>query len=141
MGKPWVSLLSHWLIDELRLTTFAVRRDHQVSRHVIGYGCSKILTDDVKAKIDAGSSPGRSQDVFFIYIQRIRHDFDLRIQLAQLFAKLPMSCCASAIQKAGGCQHKCSAANRYQAGSALMSHPQQANKPGWRWNVWIAPAG
>jgi hypothetical protein len=79
MGKPWVSLFSHGLVDELRLTALAVRRDHQVSCNVIGYDCSKILTNDVKAKIDTGSSPGRSQDVFFVYIQHIGLDADLRI--------------------------------------------------------------
>jgi len=70
MRKPWVSLFSHGFVDELRLTTLAVRRDHQVSRNRIGNYCSKVLANDVKAKIDAGSSPGRSEDVFLIYIQR-----------------------------------------------------------------------
>ncbi len=60
MGKPWVSLLSHGFVNELRLTALAVRRDHQVSGNGVGYYCSKILTDNVKAKIDAGSPPGRS---------------------------------------------------------------------------------
>src|SRR5580692_4769954 len=132
MGQPWVSLLSHGFVDELRLTTLAVRRDHQVSCNIVGYDCSKILTDNVKAKIDTGSTPGRSQDVFLVYIQHIGLDFDLRIELAQLIAELPMSCCPPVIQKASGCEHKCSAANRYQAGPSLMSHPQHANKPGRR---------
>ena len=60
MGKPWVSSLSHGFVDELRLTALAVRRDHQVSGNVISDDCSKILTDDVKAKIDTGSTSGRS---------------------------------------------------------------------------------
>src|SRR5438270_13306603 len=108
MRKPRVSFLSYGFIDELRLAALAVRRDHQVSCNGIGYNCSKILTNDVKAKIDAGGSPGRSKDVFLVYIQPIGHDLDLRIQLAQLIAKPPMSCSPSAVKKASGCEHKCS---------------------------------
>src|SRR5215467_10590026 len=129
MRKPRVSLLSHRFVDELRLTTLAVRGDHQVSGNAVGYDCSKILADDVKAKIDTGSCPGRSKDVFLVDIQHVGHDVDLRIELAQLVAKFPVSCGPPAIQKASGCEHKCSAANRYQAGSSFMSHPQHANKP------------
>jgi len=60
MGKPWVSSLLHGFVDELSLTALAVRRDHQVSSNVISDDCSKILTDDVEAKIDTGSTPCRS---------------------------------------------------------------------------------
>src|SRR5580692_6373077 len=131
MGKPWVCLLSHRFVDELRLTTLAVGKDHQVPYDVIGYYRSKILTNDVQAKVDSGCSAGRSEDVFVVYVQDIGHDLDLWIELAQLVAELPMSCSLSAIQKASGCQHKCSATDGYQADSSLVSQPQPADK--WRW--------
>src|SRR5260370_17450119 len=77
-------------LDELGLSTFAMRRDDQPASHLVCDSRSKIATDDVQAQIDSGRASGRRQDLILIDVKHIRLDPHARVFLGNLLGITPM---------------------------------------------------
>jgi hypothetical protein len=96
----------HRLINELCLTSFAMRGYNCPPSNVIGHDCSEVLTNDVKTKVDTGSAPGGGKDVLFVYIKHIGLNPNQRKCASHLVDKLPMRSSVPAIQEAGSSEDK-----------------------------------
>ena len=55
----------HRLINELCLASFAMRGYNCPPSYIIGHDCSEVLTNDVKTKVDTGST---STSAFLAFI-------------------------------------------------------------------------
>jgi hypothetical protein len=96
----------HWLIDELCLASFAMWGYNCPPSYIIGHDCSEVLANDVKTKVDTGSTPGGSKDVLFVYIKHIGLNPNQRKCASHLVDKLPMRSSVPAIQETGCSEHK-----------------------------------
>jgi hypothetical protein len=67
------------LPDVLRLTTFAMRRDDQAPRHMVGDLRAVVAPHDVQAKVEPRRAAGRGQDIAVVDIEHIRIDLRPRI--------------------------------------------------------------
>src|ERR1700689_8714 len=102
MGFP-----PHRLINELCLTSFAMRGYNRPPSYIIRHDCSEVLTNDVKTKVDTGSTPGGGKNVIFVYIKHIRLNPNQRKFASHLVDKLPMRSRVPAIQETGCSENKC----------------------------------
>jgi hypothetical protein len=101
-----MGLFAHRLINELCLTSFAMRGYNCPPSYIIGHDCSEVLTNDVKTKVDTGSTPRGSKDVLFVYIKHIGLNPNQGKCVSHLVDKLPMRSSAPAIQETGSSENK-----------------------------------
>jgi len=67
-GQPQAACPADWLLDELGLPSVTVRRYNKPAGNLIRNFCAKIAPNKVQAKIDAGRTAGRSQNLSFVDI-------------------------------------------------------------------------
>ena len=67
------------LPDVLRLTTFAMRRDDQAPRHMIGDVSAVVAPHDVEAEIEPRRAASRAHDIAIVDIEHVRIDLHPRI--------------------------------------------------------------
>ncbi len=96
----------HRLINELCLASFAMRGYNCPPGYIIGHDGSEVLTNDVKTKVDSGSTPGGGKNVLFIYIKHIGFNPNQRKCAGQLVDKFPMRSRVPAIQETGSSEDK-----------------------------------
>jgi len=96
----------HRLINELCLASFAMRGYNCPPGYIIGHDGSEVLTNDVKTKVDTGSTPGGGKNVLFIYIKHIGFNPNQRKCASHLVDKLPMRSRVPAIQETGSSEDK-----------------------------------
>src|ERR1700684_2900410 len=80
----------HGSIDELGLTSIALRRDYQLARQPGGDLGAVVLADHMKAEIDTGGAFWRRADVTAVEVEHHWIDRHLWIPPGQVLALHPM---------------------------------------------------
>ena len=111
--------------DELRLTAFAVRSDHQPPRHLVGDGRAVVLAHEVHAQVETGGAPGGGQEPAFVDVEHVRHELHARKPLGECPRVAPVGRRTQPVQKPGGGEDEGTRADRDQPCPAPVRAPQR----------------
>lgn len=99
LGDAAARVARDGLIDELRLSSIAVRRNHESSRHLIRDFGAVVQAHEMKAEIDSRSAPRRREDAPVIHMEHVGLDPDPRVRFAKNVRIAPVGGSASSVQK------------------------------------------